>query len=288
MPRQAVASDRLAELAELAEAVADEHDPRGAVLPENVARAKGITVSFGPYGETFDGMLEHEAGRFHIFVNLDRAAAHDSPRARFTLAHELGHYYIDEHRRALADGRAPAHRSVCAYESQDLVEREADHFAANLLMPARRFVDRARRAAPGLQGAIDLAGHFKTSVTSTAIRLADTDVAPCAVVKWTWKGYAWKKLSSRTFAARLRKTIESADALAEDSPTRLALAGQAPPPPGYFEAGTTAAAWFPGVRGGDWRDAVLIEQAIPLGRFGVLTFLYPHGGRYRFMEHRNA
>ena len=61
------------------------------------------------------GMLEHRGGRpacwsggWHIYCNLDCVGQKDSPRARFTLAHELGHYYIDEHRNALVAGRGAA------------------------------------------------------------------------------------------------------------------------------------------------------------------------------------
>ena len=108
---------RADELAELAEAVADEHCPRDVVYPEVIASASGITVSFGAYGEGFDGILEHRNGRFHIFCNTDRVGPDDSPRARFTLAHELGHYYIDDHRRALASGGVAPHPSQCDSES---------------------------------------------------------------------------------------------------------------------------------------------------------------------------
>ena len=173
---------------------------------------------------------------------------------------------------------APAHRSVCEYESPILAEQEADLFAANLLMPAGRFAARAKRAITGLAGVLALAKHFHTSVTATAIRYAAADVAPCAVVKWDWNRYAWMRLSTSTFAARLGRTIDTPKALAPDSPTARALAREAPPAPGYFESGTTAAAWFPRVKPGDFRDAIFIEQALPLGRFGVLTFLFPQGG----------
>ena len=40
----------------------------------------------------------------------------------------------------------------------------------------------------------------------------------------------------------------------------------------------TASAWFPRVKSGEYRDVIFIEQAIPLGKFGVLTFLYPESG----------
>ena len=284
-----LAQDRNEEIAELAEAVAGEHCPAGRAALAQIARAKRITMSFGAYGDTFDGMLEHKAGRpacrgraegrFHIFCNLDRVGEKDSPRSRFTLAHELGHYFIDEHRNALTAGRAPAHHSQCDHESQNLAEQEADHFAANLLMPHSRFLAKAKSVPVGLAGIISLAKAFGASLTSTAIRYAAADVSPCAVVKWNWGGFAWKWLSSSTFRARFRRTVEAPQDLAEGSPTARALAGEAPPQCGYFEAGTTASAWFPRVKPGEFRDVIFIEQAITLGRFGVLTFLYPVGGK---------
>ena len=276
--RRLVAADRLREIAELAEAVAEEHCPHGCVEPVMIARANAITMSFGHYGEAFDGMLEHKTGRFHIFANVEQTGDKDAPRTRFTLAHEVGHYYIDAHRCALAAGKSAAHRSLCDYESPILAEQEADHFAAHLLMPTARFVKKARVAARGLAGILSLAHAFGTSLTSTAIRYADADVGPCAVVKWTWRRYSWKRLSSATLQARLGRSFETPGDLAEGSPTRRALSRETPPEPGYFRAGTTVSAWFPRVGSGDFRDAILIEEAIPLGRFGVLTFLYPESG----------
>ena len=275
--RHLVAPGRAAEIAELAEAVADEHCPEVPVDPLAIARARRITASFGPYGDAFDGMLEHKAGRFHVFCNADRVGGADAPRARFTLAHELGHYYIDEHRSALEAGRAVAHRSQCEYESPNLAEQEADLFAANLLIPRERFDAKAKAAAPGLGGITALAERFRTSITATAIRYAACDAGPCAVVKWTWSRYAWKRLSSAAFAARLGPTVQAPSDLPADSPTRRALAREEPPPEGYFQAGTTASAWFPRVGAGEFRDVIFIEQAIGLGRFGVLSFLYPEG-----------
>ena len=268
------------DIADLAAALADAHWTADRFDPAALARHNRISLSFGPYGDTFDGMLEHRAGRFHIYANLDRVASHDTPRARFTLAHELGHYTIDNHRLALAAGRAPAHRSTCDHQSPNLAEQEADHFAANMLMPASRFVPRAKRVTVGLEGILELALAFGTSLTSTAIRYAAADIAPCAIVKWQHRRYAWKWLSSATFASRFRRTVEAPDQLPPDSPTALALAGAAPTDRPFHQAGTTAAAWFPRVQPGEYRDVILIEQAVSLGRYGVLTFLTPHAGHY--------
>lgn len=271
--------DRRQGIAELAWFVADEHCPAGAVDPAAIATAKGITLSFGQYGDAFDGMLECLAARFHIYANLARLGQANSRRARFTLAHELGHYFIDEHRLALEAGYAPSHGSCAEYESPMAAEQEADHFAANLLMPQDRFAGLARRATPGLRGILSLADRFGVSITAAAIRYAAADVAPCAVVKWDWRGYAWKHLSTSAFRTYFRSTFESPEDLAQDSPTRRALLRQTPPECGFFQAGTTASAWFPRIEPGAWRDVIFIEQAISLGRWGVLTFLYLEGGR---------
>ncbi|MBN1674213.1 MAG: ImmA/IrrE family metallo-endopeptidase [Kiritimatiellae bacterium] len=266
--------ERRHEIAELAESVAEEHCPGERTEPECIARAKRITISFGAYGEAFDGMLEWKQDRFHIFCNLDRLGQSTSPRARFTLAHELGHYYIDEHRRALASGRVAPHLSLCEYECALLAEQEADHFAAHLLMPAARFRAAARTVPVGVEGARRLADRFGTSLTASAIRYVALDLAPCAVIKWDCHGYAWKHLSSSAFRGPFRKTFEAPKDLAEDSPTRRAISRQQPPETGYFQAGTVASAWFPGIERGEWQDAVLVEEALPLGRHGVLTLLY--------------
>ena len=97
-------------------------------------------------------------------------------------------------------------------------------------------------------------------------------------IKWDPKGYAWKLLSTSAFRAHLRKTYESPDPLPPDCPTRRALGREAPPECGYFQAGTTASAWFPRIASGEARDEILIEEAMPLGRYGVLTLLYPQAG----------
>ena len=90
-----------------------------------------------------------------------------------------------------------------------------------------------------------------------------------------------KSLSTETFRGRLQKTIEDIDKLAEGSATLSALKGNPPPTSGFFQNGTTASAWFPFLRDFDSRNVLFVEQAAPLGRFGVLTFLYPIEGSLR-------
>ena len=271
--------DREQELAELAEAIAEDYFPACRIEPLAIMRAKEITSSFGYYGDAFDGLLEHQSGRFHVYANLDRLEHSDSPRARFTLGHELGHYFIDEHRNAMAAG-LPPHPSVCEYESDLVVEREADHFASNLLMPSTRFRRMAQRVPSGLHGILSVANECGTSVTSTALKYLKLDIVPCLVLKWNNDGLAWKWLSTETFRAHYRRTIDSVDQLQSDSPTARAIRGEKPPASGFFSSGTTASAWFPFISGASNRNAIFVEESMQLGRFGVLTFLYPERGSY--------
>ena len=151
--------ERLSETAELAEGIAEELFPNRAVEPETIIRRKRITLSRGAYGDAFDGMLEHRSGRFHIYCNVARAK--NSARVRFTLSHELGHYFIDDHRLALEAG-LPPHPSLSEYQSDNPAEQEADHFASNLLMPRARFVRAAKQLPVGAPAILSLTEQFDT------------------------------------------------------------------------------------------------------------------------------
>ena len=53
---------------------------------------------------------------------------------RFSIAHELGHYFLPGHLDAVLGDR-DVHESHAEFASADRYELEADHFAASLLMP---------------------------------------------------------------------------------------------------------------------------------------------------------
>src|SRR5438105_1850708 len=102
---------RLSEIAELAQEVAELYCP-GALLvdPFVIARILGLPVLAGDYRGAFDGLLEWREGRFFIYYDAARLGDPEAPRVRFTLGHELGHWFIDQHRRSLMAGVEP-HKS---------------------------------------------------------------------------------------------------------------------------------------------------------------------------------
>jgi len=272
-----LSSSKKRDIASLAEFIFGEYQVDGRIDPVRIIEAKHITLNYGRYENAFDGMLEHLSGRFHIYCNLDRVGDKHSPRARFTLCHELGHFFNDDHRNALAAGAAPAHPSASEYESDLLVEQEADCFAANLLMPEILFRGKANSFGLGLAAICALAKAFGTSVTSTAIRYASLGLSGCVVIKWNAERVAWRWYSDVSRNAGFRKVIDQRTAVVDGSATALAFSGVPVPEKGYHESVTTAAYWFPTVDLGGWKDGLLKEHAISLGRFGVLTILFPIG-----------
>lgn len=100
---------------------------------------------------------------------------------RFTVSHELGHFHlVHQHETIFASGER--HFSLANFSSYQWYEVEADQFAAELIMPERMFREAMRGLPLGLQAIRELAESFCTSLTSTAIRYAQTAFDPVAVI----------------------------------------------------------------------------------------------------------
>jgi hypothetical protein len=101
---------------------------------------------------------------------------------RFNVAHELGHYFLPGHIDALFGAGQPFHQSESGFTSDDKYEREADSFAASLLMPKLLFKSACAKNGQGLTAIEFLATLCVTSLTATAIRFAKLCDEPVAVV----------------------------------------------------------------------------------------------------------
>ena len=100
---------------------------------------------------------------------------------RFCISHELGHYRLAGHVDAvLAHG--DVHESHAGFVSDDPYEREADHFAAGLLMPDPLFSREMRRLGDGLQAVEALAERCTVSLTAATLRYVEKASVPVAMV----------------------------------------------------------------------------------------------------------
>lgn len=152
--------------------------------------------------DTFDGMTIFDNGEFYIHLNIDKQNYPNSERGRFTLAHELGHYFIDSHRIGLKNGLLRPHPSYTNKANFISIEREADYFAACLLMPEERFRKDIGNRKFGIDVIDFLRTEYKVSRTACALRFADIGNYPLLVVyaenniiKWSYSSedfpYKW-------------------------------------------------------------------------------------------------
>ena len=190
-----ISESRKKELSELAEFIADEYFVDTFVCPYKLAKIYGISYTFDDYGNAFDGLLEHRSGKFHIYLNSRRAKHIYEPRVRFTMAHELGHFVIDEHRNALKSGLVPSHPSFTNFSSDNEVELEADFFASSLLIPKSRLVKDVFRRKFSFNLIHELATKYQTSITATLIKFASIGNHPIMIICSIDKKIKWFKYS---------------------------------------------------------------------------------------------
>jgi hypothetical protein len=146
-----------------------------------------LKIAGGNFGNRFDGQLEYHRSknRFVLFFNDKYDASYTGgahhPRTRFSIAHELGHYYLPSHHAYLRQ-TGKAHASRGEFLSDRTIETEADAFAAGLLLPTEVFRPMVNEGDLTLAAVEEWAKRFETSITCTARRAVDLSDFPCAVV----------------------------------------------------------------------------------------------------------
>ena len=113
----------------------------------------------------------------------------------FTVAHELGHYFISGHIESVIGAGNGTHYSASGFVSDEAHEREADLFAAELLMPQQFFRSALEDAGSGFRAIETLAENARTSIVATAIRFAKFCDDPTAVILSSDSQIEWCFLS---------------------------------------------------------------------------------------------
>ena len=150
------------------------------VKPGLIATSADISVvPWKPTKLGISGFLMRVGDKFGIGYS---AAIENDGFINFTIAHELGHYFLDGHPEALFASGSQYHYSESGFVSDNVLEREADVFAAELLMPEAFFKNALRESGTGLTGILRLAELGCTSLVATAIRFAKMADEPVAVI----------------------------------------------------------------------------------------------------------
>lgn len=264
-------AERYADLAELAESIAEENFANGKTDLELILRKKSINLVKGNYEKYFIGTLFHKAKEFTIFLNMDELDENKIPRIRFTIAHELGHYFIDEHRNLLKSGTS---LSFNASHNCDLNEKEANHFASFLLMPTQKFIVSAIDIEKGLPAILKLATQFESSIESTSIHYMKLDCCNGLLVRWKEDNTSGFHLCSTAFSHLVgsnRKPVIQLNSVYLNS-LKKQLDG-----PGteyqVLENATNLSRWLPHIGAGSTLDQPALEQTIRLGTYGGITLI---------------
>jgi Zn-dependent peptidase ImmA (M78 family) len=113
-------------------------------------------------GEDVSGSIEIEDGQPVIYVNQE----HPETRQRFTVAHELGHWFSGH---LVGKDDKIIDNATCRRSSYwDAKERQANQFAAELLMPS---VLLKKAIASGIKDVYDLSLLFNVSIEAMSYRL---------------------------------------------------------------------------------------------------------------------
>jgi hypothetical protein len=239
------------------------------ICPFEIAKRHDITIE--PKGSSkagVSGFLMRVGNAFGIAY-----ASHIQNEGfiRFTVAHELGHYFLPEHPLKLFPVGDGVHESKSGFVSGDPLERQADFFAGALLMPASLFRQAADRAGSGFAAIEAVASACKTSVTATAIRYAQFTEEPCAVIVSAGARIDYCFMSDRIRDLPGIRWIRKSDLVPSGTLTARFNGDPANIDRGRKEEGTsTLCDWLDGAP-----DIEVNEDVVGLGSYGrTLTVLF--------------
>ncbi len=139
---------------------------------QQIARDLNIEVRFSPTREDVSGALVVKGGAAFIAVN----DAHHENRQRFTIAHEIGHFYLHDPKEGAhfdEDFRVYG-RNGKSSTATDPKEVEANQFAAELLMPQKFLLaDFSGMKGDREEIVVRLAKKYKVSPQAMEYRLAN-------------------------------------------------------------------------------------------------------------------
>jgi Zn-dependent peptidase ImmA (M78 family) len=149
---------------------------RAPVPVEKIAKELGIQIKLDKVDDDLSGFIVRDTGK-RALIGANKS--HHPNRQRFTIAHELGHYLLHAgHTVHLDEGRVALTINLRNPESskgEDNDEREANLFAAELLMPAKFLREDLEGLELDLLGnntfLADLAKKYSVSLQALTFRL---------------------------------------------------------------------------------------------------------------------
>lgn len=158
----------------------------------------------------FEGMLARDPDD-HAIWGIAYNGRANLARQRFTVAHELGHFVLHRERQAKFNcDNESVHTGIDGLRK---LEREADEFASNLLMPGdllRQWTSEQRIDLHVLSG---IAKRFQVSFEALCIRFIKFTPQRAILVYWDngFVKYEWRSSSAIKTRARIRRNGDPAE-----------------------------------------------------------------------------
>lgn len=125
-------------------------------------------------------VLGDNVSGFFVMTDTQKVITYNSrdalTRQRFTIAHEIGHCLLHSKEQPIFIDKAPTvlYRNDASSTGEDYKEREANAFAASLLMPKELVVELLEKAPHDINKAISyLADKFGVSPNAISFRLSN-------------------------------------------------------------------------------------------------------------------
>lgn len=165
--------------------------------PYYICTMQHIQIAYEPLDHA-DAALLRIGSSAEIMLNSNNQYR---SRDRFSVAHELGHYYLPGH----SDMEYYCTiKEILQYRSSNKKEHEANQFAAELLIPTLWLKNRIKASDISLSLIKKIAEECHTSLTATAIKIikicrdrVGTAYSENGIIKWTAK--------SKSFSYELRE-----------------------------------------------------------------------------------
>ena len=131
-----------------------------------------ITLKESSLPSEVSGALDMRGTNRTILVN----AAHSAVRKRFTIAHELGHFFMKTSLNSVHMSAATFFRNALSAKGTDSAEKQANRFAAELLMPSAILRKKLLNAGNLLENddgtkLKEIADEFGVSVSALTIKI---------------------------------------------------------------------------------------------------------------------
>ncbi|MFA5971916.1 MAG: ImmA/IrrE family metallo-endopeptidase [Lentimicrobiaceae bacterium] len=190
-----VSAKRKAELEELAEMIACDYADSGYINLEMIAQNYGIKYSLNDYNSDFKGLIEFSENSFHIYLDKAQGKNLRSHGVRYSFAHELGHFLINEHRSALMTQGMFERNPQRKLDLSDQFEKEAEFFASCLLMPRELLLNDLEGSEFNFDLMLHLSRKYNVSFTAVLLRYQLLGTTPISLVMSHNRKYLWHRTS---------------------------------------------------------------------------------------------